>query len=184
VTPVHKTGVGLVVLAILTSIGASAYVPLLFEGVYGDKMDDIGIVDFTPSPLDRVPEAVREKLVFTCMEYNIPLEYFINMVEWESGFDPEKMSGTNTNGSYDIGLVQVNSKYVKYFGWKYNIEGFCPSNVNDALEFAGKHLAFLYDQTGDWKLTFASYNAGLERVLSGDIPASTIEYVDIIFGRM
>lgn len=147
-------------------------------------VEPVMVVEEYVSPLAHVPEFLQEDIITTCLTYRIPIGYFTKMLEQESGFDPAMCNTSNVNGTTDDGLVQVNSAYRAYFEWKYGIENFDPYKIEHALEFAGKHLAFLYGQTGDWELAFASYNAGLERVKSGDIPASTIEYVDIIFGRM
>ena len=158
--------------------------PFKVEAVVLPVIEPIPVVEEYVSPMAHVPEFLQEPIIATCFQYRIPVGYFTKMLEQESGFDPAMCNTSNVNGTTDDGLVQVNSAYRTYFEWKYGIENFDPYKVDHALEFAGKHLAFLYEQTGDWELTFASYNAGLERVKSGDIPTSTIEYVDIIFGRM
>ena len=158
--------------------------PFKVETVVLPVVEPVMVVQEYVSPMAHVPEFLQEPIIATCFQYRIPVGYFTKMLEQESGFDPNAKNYANENGTVDEGLVQVNSGFKDYFGWKYGIENFDPYKVEHALEFAGKHLAFLYEQTGDWELAFASYNAGLERVKSGDIPASTVEYVNIIFGRM
>ena len=158
--------------------------PFKVEPIVLPVIEPVMVVQEYISPMAHVPEFLQEDIITTCLTYHVPIGRFTKMIDWESGFDPKAKNYANDNGTVDEGLVQVNSGFKDYFGWKYGIDDFDPLRVDHALEFAGKHLAFLYEQTGDWELAFASYNAGLERVKRGDIPASTIEYVDIIFGRM
>lgn len=134
------------------------------------------------SPLDFVPAVFVDIIVDSCLENNVPIYYFCKMLEVESKFDPRCVSAQNPDGSYDYGIAQFNSSYIEEFAWRYGFDKFDPFDPVQSIQMATKHLAVLYKHTGDWKLAFTAYNAGLSRVRSGKIPARTEHYIQCIFG--
>jgi soluble lytic murein transglycosylase-like protein len=113
-------------------------------------------------------------------QYQVPMIYVLKLIEKESNWN-SKTIGYNENGTYDVGLVQVNSQYIEYFQQKYG--DFDPNNDYDAIEFCFKHLSFLFKQTNNWRQAIAAYNAGLSRVLKGNIPITTQRYTNYILGE-
>lgn len=114
-------------------------------------------------------------------EYKIPLYPLLKMIEIESRYNPEKVS-RNRNGTKDYGLMQLNSKYISEYTWRYNhgkkIMVFNPIN---SLHVGMKKLAHLYTIIGNWRGAFAAYNCGLTRYNTGRLPVSTQKYLDFIF---
>jgi soluble lytic murein transglycosylase-like protein len=131
--------------------------------------------------LSYVPDVFYDFVVAACVDYGVPLKYFAKLLWVESGYDPLCTSGPNDNGTYDLGIAQLNSRYIEEFAWRYDFGTIDPFNPLQAIRVAAKHLSVMYKHTGDWRSAFAAYNAGLSRVKSGKWPARTIEYVNKIF---
>lgn len=119
----------------------------------------------------------------------IPYKIIFNLVQHESGWEEKAYNGSNSNGSYDIGLTQINSNNFEYFYWKImklNPE----SNLNykayyskpDISLWAGfLYLQYLIDYyDGDILRSLQAYNCGMGRVNSNRIPERTKEYVSFI----
>lgn len=89
-------------------------------------------------------------------------------------------SHRNTDGTYDIGLFQLNDKWT----WSSFVPLFWDLNI-DFDPFNWKHNTFLAlhlikDLSTSLKVqdeVIMAYNAGTGRVMSGNIPASTYEYL-------
>ncbi len=117
-------------------------------------------------------------LYSTCVEYNVPILLVVKLLYKESNFDVNAIN-YNSNGTIDKGIAQINSDYLEYFEWKYNME-INPFNFENSIDFCIKHLYTLYRSTNDWYLTVCAYNAGLNKVRTGDIPVSTVHYAQYI----
>jgi soluble lytic murein transglycosylase-like protein len=97
------------------------------------------------------------------LEVGIPplLAYAILFAE-NSSLDPGAVN-PNTNGTIDLGLWQLNDKYLPSFVkayWKHN-RPFDWRDPLDNTELAIRHIGMLYKQVGKsvyW--TFAAYNGG------------------------
>ena len=74
---------------------------------------------------------------------NVPIECMLSIISIENESYNESKCYVNTDGSEDIGLCQVNSNYIDYFGKKYNIPNFNPLNVNDSIIFLARHFKYL-----------------------------------------
>ncbi len=69
----------------------------------------------------------------------------------------------NTNGSYDIGIFQLNSNYIEYFEkrlwdnpWEFN-----PYNMYDNIEMGIMILKDLSIRTGSWDTAVKAYHVGM-----------------------
>lgn len=115
------------------------------------------------------------------VEYQIPLYSLLRLIEIESGYNPNKTS-RNRNGTFDYGLMQLNSKYIPDYEWRYNqgkkIKRFNPVV---SLRVGMKKLHHLYTILGEWEGAFAAYNCGLSRYNTGKLPLSTQQYLEYIF---
>jgi len=108
----------------------------------------------------------------------IPEAVLGRLIEWESGWDALCVRA-NPNGSIDYGLMQLNSRYLIDYKWRYNGDrGFDPLDPGDNLSVGMRHLRHLYDVTGNWFDAVCAYNAGLSRVRSGNVPEKTIMYAN------
>lgn len=106
----------------------------------------------------------------TCLEKGVPVHLFMSLVKNESNFDNSAFH-KNKNGSYDIGLCQLNTYTFK----KYTIAQLKNPITNVSLGV--KTLRDLYDYLGTWELAVLAYNAGITRVKNDMTPQSTIRYL-------
>lgn len=95
-------------------------------------------------------------------------------------FDPEA-THRNDNGTFDCGLMQLNDKYIYTVFvpayWDFKDIEFNPFNWKHNLFLAMHHIQYLSDSLKVQDDVIAAYNAGRGAVISGNIPASTINYV-------
>ena len=116
------------------------------------------------------------------IQYQIPPSYLIRLVEKESRFDKDAIS-KNKNGTFDVGLLQHNSKYYDDFKWRYNKgKDYDPYDIRDNLKIGCKHLLTLYKHTGSWRATVIAWNCGLTRYRSGDYPVTSIRLANAVVG--
>jgi soluble lytic murein transglycosylase-like protein len=82
--------------------------------------------------------------------YDIPTNVLMSIIWMESGFRPTAVNGhLNKDGSNDVGLMQLNSKY---FG---KVDRYDPrSNVRAGCE----HLVHLKNKYGSWDAAILFYN--------------------------
>lgn len=112
----------------------------------------------------------------------IPMDLLVRLIEKESCWEARAISTPNRNGSVDMGIMQLNSKYLGYFAMKFNGGVmFDPLDPEINLRVGMKYLAHLYRSTGSWYNAVAAYNAGLTRLQSGDIPPKTRDYLEYVF---
>lgn len=94
-------------------------------------------------------------------KYGVPME-LLQAVAWrESKFDPNaNNAGLNKNGTYDSGIMQLNSKMGPQFNYAdtKNLNTYDP---NASIDVAARYLSSLHDQTGSWTSAVAAYNQGL-----------------------
>lgn len=129
----------------------------------------------------------------------IDIDSYIEEVSQEAGIDPdiprvilamenpkldEQYININTNGTIDLGLWQLNSKYlwsdfVKKF-W-HSEETFNPFNWKHSTYVAIYQLKFLQDNLNTVKQIIMAYNCGLGAVKHNRIPSSSIKYADKAF---
>lgn len=115
----------------------------------------------------------------------IPPSLIYALVYYESWWYPNA-TGYNPNGTRDLGLMQLNSRYMYHFAAIHYTgrEPFNPYNPYHNLEVGLKHFASLLSYyEGDISYALAAYNAGRYRVNSGSIPASTQRYRTRIIQR-
>jgi len=98
-----------------------------------------------------------------CKEYNLPADIVFAIGINESGFRNIRSYSDNSNGSYDIGIFQINSYYVRYYErtfW-YREEDFNPWNPYHNCEMAIMYLNHLRKYTGSLADAISAYNTGL-----------------------
>ena len=133
-----------------------------------------------PEP-ERPQNLTRSKLCSTAAAVaaanNLPVAFFINLIQQESGFKPHVVSPAGAQG-----IAQFMPRVAASNGL---INPFEPTS---ALTASGKLLAELVAQFGNLGLAAAAYNAGPKRVQDWmasrrTLPAETRQYVHIITGR-
>ena len=111
-------------------------------------------------------------------EENIPVSILESVAFVESGFRPWAVSPERCDGNKDLGMFQFNSKYLEWFGMKYNGgEYFDPFDYEIAAVVAARYLLCLKERLGTWPLAVMAYNCGPSRVEADDIPESTYRHL-------
>ena len=137
---------------------------------------------------DTIPKSFNKHIIRfieeQCEDVGVAPELIFAIIHVESKW---KMRAKNYNPdkSIDYGLMQLNSRYIQDFIWKY---GACDRDydpilsVYDNLEIGIKHVARLQKYwKGDLIRLLYSYNCGIGRTNSGNIPSRTRIYAfDVI----
>lgn len=130
---------------------------------------------------ENTKEAYQALVQKYCKIYAVPEQYVNRMIDIESGWNCEKIN-YNSDGSRDIGLMQLNESYIDYYAQRYfigygNIDIMNPEH---SIQVGISYLNHLYKQFGSWNKVFAAYNCGPENVKKNQIPWSTQIYVQKI----
>lgn len=92
-------------------------------------------------------------------------------------FDPNAIH-VNDNGTVDLFLWQMNDRYLwttfKDRYWKFENVEFNPANWKHSTYVAVHHIHYLKEKLGAEDDIIMAYNCGENRVMSGDIPQSTL----------
>lgn len=125
-------------------------------------------------------------LLQNCIENEVPISVAYKLIQWESKWD-SKAVNCNSNGTKDLGIMQLNNAYIKYFSDKYN--GGVLIDVwmwRVSIKVGVLYLRDLYIATGNWPAAIASYNMGLTKYKQyiknkTNLPLKTIEMINFIF---
>ena len=128
-----------------------------------------------------VPRVMYPMFIYNmCEVFNLDPYMCLAMVYIENGELREDCVHLNSNKTRDLGLWQLNDKYISYFKdkyWDFDFD-FNWSNGLHNTYVALKHIKTLYKSFGDWKRVVMAYNCGYTNVERGTIPQSTLEYWD------
>ena len=92
---------------------------------------------------DNMPIEYYELIIYYSNEFDVDPIAIMSLITVENELYNSNASYTNTDGSIDMGLCQINSKYYKEFGKKYNIDNFDPYNPEHAINFMVNHIKYL-----------------------------------------
>ena len=90
-------------------------------------------------------------------KYNIPPYTLVGLLETESNFDPNVISGKKKSSAGAEGIAQFMPNTSK----AYKID---PYNTDQAIDAAGKYLSQSYKSLGNWNDSILSYNMGVQGV--------------------
>lgn len=102
---------------------------------------------------------ISEHIMSGALERNIPVNIAFALAFVESTFDPQAINESNSNGTIDRGLFQLNSATFRNF----DIDFF------DSYQNTQAGLNYLfrkYEMYGSWESAIIMYNAGVEANLS------------------
>ena len=102
--------------------------------------------------------------------YGVPVDIALAVAYHESRYN---QSAVGSSG--EIGVYQIMP------GTAVEL-GIDPRILEQNIEGGIRYLRGQYDRFGNWADALAAYNAGASRVASGNIPSSTVGYVDRILG--
>ena len=122
-------------------------------------------------------KAMCETLATAARLHDLPVGFFVRLINQESGFDPEVVSHAGAQG-----VAQFMPKVAEEWGLKN------PFDPHAALVASARFLRSLYEQLGNWGLAAAAYNGGIGRVQKwiakrGKLPDETRHYVMTITGK-
>ncbi|HET7681441.1 MAG TPA: lytic transglycosylase domain-containing protein [Xanthobacteraceae bacterium] len=120
--------------------------------------------------------AMCETLATAAQMHDLPVGFFVRLIQQESGFNPEVVSPAGAQG-----VAQFMPKVAQEWGLKN------PFDPHAALVASARFLRSLYNQFGNWGLAAAAYNGGMGRVQKwidkrGKLPDETRHYVMTITG--
>jgi len=117
--------------------------PLVEEVEAKEASDLEASPPFYPIPLPSRPEDLIEAEIWDVFGANL-YEEALAVFKCESGLNPGAV-GKNTNGTYDVGIPQINTVHGIKSKWL--------KNPGIAIRVAKQ----LYDETGDWSAWYSSY---------------------------
>lgn len=125
-----------------------------------------------------IPEKYRETCEILNKEYGIQYKLIYSLINIESGWT-EQAVNINKNNSIDIGLAQLNSKYLEDIKNITNCKNYNEKNAKDNLIIGIKYFLWLYNYWNfNLEKALASYNIGHGIVEKNGVINS--EYVDKI----
>jgi hypothetical protein len=126
-----------------------------------------------------------------CRKYDVPISIVYGLGMRESQWNINCRDNVNRNGSHDIGLFQLNSRYVGEYSWKFydkkigKDQEFNPRNPKHNIQVAVRILANLYDQfDGAWTFALIAYNRGAQALIERKVTVKdplVRAYVDEIY---
>ena len=129
-----------------------------------------------PYPKTVSKASMCETLADAAQAHNLPVGFFVRLINQESGFNPEVVSSAGAQG-----VAQFMPAVAKEWGLSN------PFDPHQALVASARFLRSLFDQFGNWGLAAAAYNGGMGRVQKwidkrGKLPDETRHYVKTITG--
>ncbi len=117
-----------------------------------------------------------ETLVASALAHDLPVGFFVRLIQQESGFNPEVVSSAGAQG-----VAQFMPAVAEEWGLKD------PFDPHQALPASARFLRSLRQQFGNWGLAAAAYNGGSGRLQKwldkrGKLPEETRKYVLSITG--
>ena len=144
------------------------------------------ILFFLFMPVFALPDGFDGYLEGQCLEARVPAPVVYAILLQENPELNPQATHKNTNGTTDLGLFQLNDRYVysdfipRY--WKRE-EAFRWDDPFHSAYIAVRHIRWLYDlfweqPTPQAKAFSASlaYNCGFYAVMTGNVPASSARY--------
>lgn len=120
--------------------------------------------------------AMCDTLATAAQIHDLPVGFFVRLINQESGFKPDVVSHAGAQG-----VAQFMPKVAQEWGLRN------PFDPHAALIASARFLRSLYQQFGNWGLAAAAYNGGMGRVQKwidkrGPLPDETRHYVKTITG--
>jgi hypothetical protein len=143
--------------------------------------------DYIFSTFEEGMKPVDEKIVFThwlqglCEEKEVPFKVIYNLINRESQFCWWAY-GVNENGTWDMGIMQLNSRYLPEFLSLYwdKEEPFNVWNPKHNAYIGVSLFKDLIKQTGSLYYACIAYNAGVNAVEHGTYPLVSLNYALVI----
>jgi soluble lytic murein transglycosylase-like protein len=133
------------------------------------------------APMWDAPFPYRGVIEMEAKAAGVPAWILAGVIAYESGY-VETARNLNTNGTNDLGIAQLNDKYLAYFADRFNDgQRVDPFNPLVSIRVAARYLAANYELFGDWQYAVAGYNCGPERAKVRPWPQTTERYIQEVF---
>jgi soluble lytic murein transglycosylase-like protein len=146
-------------------------------------MKYIRILLFFPMMLWAVPSLAKYEPIIeqACKETKVPTYILKGLIYAESDGVVKAVSYHKKDPYRDEGIVQLNSRYLSYFRWRFN-KGvkIDPYDPIEAIPIAARILAFNYKYFGNWTQALAAYRQGITGVKRNGVTSESLLYVDKI----
>jgi soluble lytic murein transglycosylase-like protein len=119
------------------------------------------------------PGALKEYANAQAAQYGIPSDVFSNLIETESGWNPNAVSPAGAEGIAQL-MPETSAGHVD------------PFDPFASMQYAAQMLSGYFKKFGDWSTALAAYNAGPGNVTKyGGVPpfAETQNYIKKILGQ-
>lgn len=119
-----------------------------------------------------IPMAYKVHMYTLCNEYGVDYDLALAVMVKESGGNPTALNTKNRNGTYDSGIMQINSTNHAWLSKELGIKDF--NNPYDNMK-AGVYMLSLFDYDNPHKILMA-YNMGegtMKRLFKQGITSST-----------
>jgi soluble lytic murein transglycosylase-like protein len=124
-------------------------------------------------------QQIQDLITQTALQYGVSPALALAVAQTESNFNPNAVSPTNSNGTTDYGVFQINSSNLASLGLSNPTDPV--SNINAGIQM----LAQLSQQyNGNTQQILWAYNAGPGAVASGNLPQSTASYISLVNANM
>lgn len=167
----------------LTPLAVTLCVLVFMSGFEPYQKVEVAKFVHVNDPRYLVPERYKASFWRYVRETGIPADIACRLVFQESSWN-RFATHRNHDGSVDRGLLQLNSKYLPDYAWRYN-DGrrVNPLDPETALRVGFRKLAHNYRMTGSWWAAVASYNCGLDAFRAGPSMESIL-LADRVLGKM
>lgn len=126
-----------------------------------------------------VPE--RYHYFFREWQFDYRPEILVGIIQHESRWTHNAVGGINRDGTIDLGIAQLNSRYLRYFAARYLPDVvFDVFNPHHSLIVASRHLNWLYSQTQSERGMVMAYNIGLTAYRNSDRMESATRYYNSV----
>lgn len=133
------------------------------------------------TPIWDAPFPYRGVIEMEAKAAGVPAWILAGVIQYESGYS-ETARNRNTNSTMDLGIAQLNDRYLAYFAERFNDgQRVDPFNPMVSIRVAARYLAANYEFFGCWQYAVAGYNCGPERAKVRPWPQTTERYVKEVF---
>lgn len=105
------------------------------------------------------PIQYEEEILYWAGEYDVPVSVVCAVIKVESDFRPEAVSVAGAKGLMQ--LTDVTFEWIRSKIGEEHDDVFLPETN---IKYGVYYLSYLYERFGDWRVAFAAYNAGPNRV--------------------
>lgn len=116
---------------------------------------------------------ITESILRHSIEIGVPVNLAFSVAWAESRFNPYAINNSNSNGTADWGLFQLNDNYYRWTRDQF-------FNIEKNIQAGISHLDFVIKEMDEIYYALAAYNAGVNGVRTRGVPNITLRYINNI----